>query len=129
MPPAESVRPLADELGLVVGQVAVDVAVDDGLAVVQERHWFPQQRQLPRADGLRVSVDAPQPVLRLRRPTHAAAAGAGRRKNARAAVVLLAAVSATSSPRSRASSSTICDRNIGSLRRSLGIGLSVRGSR
>ncbi|MEA9588376.1 hypothetical protein VC279_00970 [Xanthomonas sp. WHRI 10064A] len=41
---------------------------DEGLLIVvdQRRCWFPQQRQLPWADGLRVSVDAPQPGLRLR---------------------------------------------------------------
>ncbi|MCC8554845.1 hypothetical protein [Xanthomonas hortorum] len=32
----------------------------------QARRWFPQQRQLPWADGLRIRVDAPQPGLRLR---------------------------------------------------------------
>ena len=41
-------------------------------------------------------------------------------KNAVAVAVVAAAVSATSSPRSRASSSTMCGRNAGSLRRSLG---------
>ncbi|MEQ7865395.1 hypothetical protein ABQ137_01960 [Xanthomonas sp. WHRI 8393] len=41
---------------------------DDGLLIVvdQARRWFPQQRQLPWASGVRVSVDAPQPGLRLR---------------------------------------------------------------
>ncbi|MCL1550544.1 VOC family protein [Xanthomonas nasturtii] len=41
---------------------------DHGLLIVvdQRRRWFPQQRQLPWADGLRISVDAPQPGLRLR---------------------------------------------------------------
>lgn len=41
---------------------------DHGLLIVvdQARRWFPQQRQLPWASGLRVSVDAPQPGLRLR---------------------------------------------------------------
>lgn len=41
---------------------------DQGLLIVvdQARRWFPQQRQLPWADGLRISVDAPQPGLRLR---------------------------------------------------------------
>lgn len=41
---------------------------DHGLLIVvdQRRRWFPQQRQLPWADGLRVCVDAPQPGLRLR---------------------------------------------------------------
>ena len=44
-------------------------------------------------------------------------------------ILLLAAVAATSSPRSRASSWTMCGRNAGSLRRSLDIGFRVRGSR
>ncbi|MCD0279779.1 hypothetical protein JWH04_12660 [Xanthomonas melonis] len=41
---------------------------DHGLLIVvdQRRRWFPQQRQLPWADGVRVSVDAPQPGLHLR---------------------------------------------------------------
>ncbi len=56
-------------------------------------------------------------------------AQAGSRKNAVALAVVRAAVSAGSSPRSRASSRTMCARYIGSLRRSLGIGVSVRGSR
>jgi len=43
--------------------------------------------------------------------------------------VLSAAVVATSSPRSRASSATMCGRYIGSLRRWPGAGLTVRGSR
>ena len=53
----------------------------------------------------------------------------GRRKNAVAVAVLAVAVVATSSPRSRASSSTMCGRKAGSLRRSFGIGRSVRGNR
>ena len=68
--------------------------------------------------------------LRLRTETSRAAAHAGgRRKNSRAVAVLLAAVTATSSPRSRASSSTMCARYMGSLRRCEGAGLTVRGSR
>ncbi|MBB4133000.1 hypothetical protein [Xanthomonas sp. 3075] len=41
---------------------------DQGLLIVVDRarRWFPQQRQLPWATGVRVSVDAPQPGLRLR---------------------------------------------------------------
>ena len=50
-------------------------------------------------------------------------------KMRRAFAVLKAAVVATSSPRSRANSSTMCGRYIGSLRRWPGAGLTVRGSR
>ena len=76
---------------------------------------------------------APAPGELRRRPAPAGrfrcGGYAGSRKNAAAVAVLPAAVAATSSPRSRASSSTMCGRNAGSLRRSFGIGLSVRGSR
>lgn len=53
----------------------------------------------------------------------------GRRKNSRAFAVVISAVVATSSPRSRASSSTICAKYFGSLRWCEGFGLTVRGSR
>jgi hypothetical protein len=53
----------------------------------------------------------------------------GSRKNSRAVAVVIAAVAAASSPRSRASSSTMCARYFGSLRWCEGFGLTVRGSR
>ncbi|KHL52596.1 hypothetical protein [Xanthomonas cannabis] len=52
-PPVEGFAALGDDHGLLI-------------VVDQRRRWFPQQRQLPWADGLRVSVDTPQPGLRLR---------------------------------------------------------------
>ena len=51
------------------------------------------------------------------------------RKHARAASVACAAVTSVASPRSRATSSQMCARYIGSLRRCAGAGLTVRGSR
>lgn len=56
-------------------------------------------------------------------------AGSGSRKKARATSAVWRATAVRSSPRSRASSPAICGRNAGSLRRSLGIGLRLRGSR
>ncbi len=65
-------RSLAHHFGMQPFAPAVEGFValgdDQGLLIVvdQARRWFPQQRQLPWADGLRISVDAPQPGLRLR---------------------------------------------------------------
>lgn len=52
-PPLEGFAALGDDHGLLI-------------VVDQRRRWFPQQRQLPWADGLRISVDAPEPGLHLR---------------------------------------------------------------
>lgn len=52
-PPLEGIAALGDDHGLLI-------------VVDRRRRWFPQQRQLPWADGLRISVDAPEPGLRLR---------------------------------------------------------------
>jgi len=54
---------------------------------------------------------------------------AGRPKKASAVAVLFAAVASTGSPRSRAISSQMCLRYIGSLRRCAGCGRTVRGNR
>lgn len=69
---ATVIRSLGHHFGVQPFAPAVDgfaaLGDDHGLLIVvdQARRWFPQQRQLPWADGVRVSVDAPQPGLHLR---------------------------------------------------------------